>query len=300
MLKLKEKHVDNIVESIVNLLKNEHVRKSYTFDELEKLWYDYIKRVDPQEQKFKVTIERLLKRNYQEILDNIKKYPENYTNWTFRHDYWLGQYTEAETMFITKIYKQEGQIALDYAIERAGKSYKVIDYAFDVFNELVINALLAQTSRFSPNLVNTTENIIRMIIAIGLREGESIETLAERVQVKLGSDNINYRAQMIARSETIYASNAGAELGYLQSGVVEGKEWIAAMDNRTCDICSNMDGMKAYIGTSGWSKEGMNLEDVRSQFNLNFDYTNGEMPHAPIHPRCRCSIVPIFEMVTGE
>ncbi|GAJ11721.1 unnamed protein product, partial [marine sediment metagenome] len=131
-------------------------------------------------------------------------------------------------------------------------------------------------------------------IANGLELGESIDKLRKRVIGRLGPDYIKNRAEMIARSETIYASNAGAELGYMQSGVVEGKKWLTAVDERTCNLCLDMDGRTAILGST------FDIESLKEDYGWEFDYSKGEMPHPPLHPRCRCTIIPIVKMVTKK
>lgn len=43
----------------------------------------------------------------------------------------------------------------------------------------------------------------------------------------------NYRAELIARTETARAANVGSMVGAMSTGLVTVKEWIAAKDNRT-------------------------------------------------------------------
>jgi len=95
---------------------------------------------------------------------------------------------------------------------------------------------------------------------------------------------------MIARTETIRASNFGAEEAYIQSGVVEGKEWLTAFDERTCTSCEEMGGKTS--GKPRTAKLGQSF-DV-SDIDMNFDYTEGEMPYPPLHPSCRCSLIAIL------
>ncbi|GAJ24835.1 unnamed protein product, partial [marine sediment metagenome] len=193
---------------------------------------------------------------------------------------------EAEAKFIVKLYKQEGQKAIDLALKLSRKSYYKaeeipITIAFDVYNPEVTETLVAQTTRFPAGVVGTSEEIIRKEIANGLELGESIDKLRKRVTGRLGPTYIKNRAEMIARSETIYASNAGAELGYMQSGVVEGKKWLTAVDERTCNLCLDMDGRTAILGST------FDIESLKEDYGWKFDYSEGEMPFPPLHPRCR-------------
>lgn len=305
MLKLTEATIDIIADNIADYIKSQGKSLPKTpkvgggsneNENLEQLWYNYIKRVDPHEKKYIVIINSMLTKQAREIIGNIKKYPNSYKKWTFNKRKWLGLFADAEAKFIVKLIKQEGQKAIDLALRMSRKSfYKAEDMplsiAFDVFNPEVTDALISQTTRFPAGVVGTSEEIIRATINEGLELGENIVKLRKRVEERLGSTYIKNRAEMIARSETIYASNAGAELGYMQSGVVEGKKWLTAIDERTCDLCLDMDGRTALLQTS------FDIDSLKADYGWKFDYTEGEMPHPPLHPRCRCTIIPIVETV---
>jgi len=271
MLNLNKIDIDKIADDILYFIKG-----------IEGLWYDYIKRIDPHEKKYIDILKKELKRHYQEVFDNIDKYPDNTDEWTFDRKYWEIHFAEIESKFITALIKQEGQRAFDYALNLARKD---IEPSFDIYSPEVTNALIGQTSRFSTQLVNTSENEIRTAIAAGLEKGETYDDLALRVQKLLGADAIKGRAELIARTETVFASASGAELGYLQSGVVEGKEWMTAEDERTCEFCMEMNGRTAPLG------ESFDVNDI----NLNFDYSAGAMPHPPLHCKCRCVLLPIIK-----
>ena len=310
MLKISDDTIEIIADNIVDLIKLGRLLKRdaeggdgwQSKENLEVLWHDYIKRVDPHEKKYIVIINSMLTKQAKEVFDKIKRYPNNYKKWMFDRKKWLREFAEAEAKFITKLIKQEGQKAIDLALKLSRKSYYKaeeipITIAFDVYNPEVTEELLKQTTRFPAGVVGTSEEIIRREIANGLELGESIDKLRKRVTERLGPTYIKNRAEMIARSETIYASNAGSELGYMQSGVVEGKKWLTALDERTCFPCTDMNNMTAPLGQPTWEKEGLNIGEVQGKYGLDFDYTEGAMPHPPLHPRCRCTIIPIVERV---
>jgi len=310
MLKISDETIEIISDGIVDLIRQGRLLKDTAEggggwqgkENLEVLWHNYIKRVDPHEKKYIGITNSMLTRQAKEVFDKIKKYPNNYNKWMFDRKKWLREFTEAEAKFIVKLYKQEGQKAIDLALKLSRKSYYKaeeipISIAFDVYNPEVTSELLRQTRRFPAGVVGTSEEIIRREIANGLELGESIDKLRKRVTERLGPTYIKNRAEMIARSETIYASNAGAELGYMQSGVVEGKKWLTAIDERTCFPCTDMNNMTAPLGQPTWEKEGLNIGEVQGKYGLDFDYTEGAMPFPPLHPRCRCTIIPIVERV---
>lgn len=304
MLKLSDDAIERIADEIASRMKNRWQTKDGWETGTpghEKFWNDYIKRIDPHEKQYKETIRKLLQKQADEVFENIKEYPNSPIMWQFNRVKSFRELAEAEAKFITNLYEQEGQVAIDLVLDLASKAYNLkpeVGIEFDVENPLVIEELLKQIRRFPAGVIGTTEEEIREAIAIGIKEGETLDQIADRVEAKLGSTHILNRAELIARTEAIYAANAGAEQGYIQSGVVEGKQWLIAWDERTCDICLDMEGMTAPLGQSLWEKEGLTLGDVQARYNLDFDYTEGEMPHPPIHPRCRCVLIPILKEIS--
>lgn len=101
---------------------------------------------------------------------------------------------------------------------------------------------------------------------------ERAERAAERYAERLH----RYRARLIARTETLRASNTGryatfdqaADAGYVsrQTAVVE---WLTAEDERVCPTCAPMDGTTTPLDKPFLTGLGSYL-------------------HPPIHPACRC------------
>lgn len=102
-------------------------------------------------------------------------------------------------------------------------------------------------------------------LAEGFEVGERMPELRNRVQNVFEKATRN-RAQLIARTETIMASNEGALYGYEEVGVVEKAEFYAALDERTCDDCMALHGEKYPL------KEAHGM--------------------IPVHPACRCTWIP--------
>lgn len=99
------------------------------------------------------------------------------------------------------------------------------------------------------------------------------------------SRQLKYRAEMIARTETIRAANAGQieawrqaqQQGYLAATVRQ--QWIYTKDERTCDICPQI----ADMNPGGVAIGGM----FQSPVGL------VKMPPDP-HPQCRCALGLVF------
>jgi len=84
----------------------------------------------------------------------------------------------------------------------------------------------------------TTMDAIRKALADGFAEGESIQQLTKRIEGYF-TENTKYRAEMVARTEVISASNEGALHRYELEGI-EKSEWYAAPDS--CEVCQVEDG----------------------------------------------------------
>lgn len=98
--------------------------------------------------------------------------------------------------------------------------------------------------------------------------GATLEKAVEKYSTRLR----NYRARMIARTETIAASNEGQRQLWVQArnqGLLtnEIRVWIFTGDARSCTVCEQLSGAVAEI-------DGV---------------FPGELSGPPAHPNCRCS-----------
>ena len=90
------------------------------------------------------------------------------------------------------------------------------------------------------------------------------------------ADNYGFsdeRAETIARTETAKADVTGNLEGYAASGVVEGKEWTISQDEY-CDECQGLDGVAVPL-------------------DQEFPDDGGWGP--PLHPNCRCDVLPVLD-----
>lgn len=118
-------------------------------------------------------------------------------------------------------------------------------YVFDVHDPKVTDAIAGRTVR----IVGTNETTRQQVadtIAQGEAEGETIPQLAERVGhvFDVASDS---RAEMIARTETIGGANEGSMLSAQQSGIVSGKTWLSAQDDRVRETHAEADGQTVAL-----------------------------------------------------
>lgn len=103
------------------------------------------------------------------------------------------------------------------------------------------------------------------------------------------------RAAMLARTGTIWAMNEGAQQRYDAAGVAA-MSWWTVSDDARCPWCARMHG-RTVRTNSPFRKRG---EPLPARFPLaggGFRTRHLKMPfeiqHPPLHPNCRCTVIPI-------
>lgn len=152
--------------------------------------------------------------------------------------------------------------------------------------------LESYTLRFADTLQATTKDTLRDLLSQGQADGWSISKLTDELKaVYDGWDKS--RAEMIARTETIRSSNAGAEVAFAGAGVDQ-KEWFTAEDEMVCPFCGEMhEQRKGTEATYFQLGDAMTVDVDGTQQVLRFDYEDVRYP--PLHPNCRCTLLPVVE-----
>lgn len=152
---------------------------------------------------------------------------------------------------------------------------------FDVHDPNVIRAMERQAQRFAEEVNQTTWNSLRASIAEGIAEGEDIDAIADRV-LKVMQDRIRSSKEVIARTEVTTSATTGTLASWDQSGVVVGKQWLAALDDRT---------RKTHVEAHG---QIVGLDD---DFHVGSAVGPGpgNMGSARESINCRCSMAPVVD-----
>jgi len=101
----------------------------------------------------------------------------------------------------------------------------------DLFSYVLIRYLETKgLAQLAGDITDTTKEQIRKFLIQGQKEGL---TMPEIIALLKTAGITNYRAELIARTETARAANLGSMIGALSTGLVTNKEWIAAKDART-------------------------------------------------------------------
>ena len=109
----------------------------------------------------------------------------------------------------------------------------------------------------------------------GFIEGKGIIDIKKDIANSL--DISIKRAELIARTEMQRAGNGGRLKSYKDSGV-EKVQWLAMIDDRTSDICKNLNSDIVKVGSL--FKTIVNGKQIAVQ-------------HPPAHPNCRSTIIAV-------
>lgn len=160
------------------------------------------------------------------------------------------------------------------------------DTSFEMRNPLVQDFMSAFEEQDLVGVNRTTADEIRATLLDGMKAGEGIAQLKKRVG-DVFDDLKGYRAERIARTEVVGASNAANVAAYQISGLVDGKEWLAVPDDRTRETHAEMDGEVVGISDdfrspAGYTAQGPGLFGV---------------PEEDIN--CRCTVIPKLNEKAG-
>ena len=166
---------------------------------------------------------------------------------------------------------------VERAWKRGGAS---ITGSFDLDEPAVAEALRDRIEELAGQVTATTEQVLRsQVLAHGVAEGESIPELRARIQ-RVFANLSDYRATMIARTETVGGYNAASFLAALDAGATR-KTWLATADQRTRETHRQANGTSAAM-------------------NKRFTLTKSRWPADPSAPaaqsiQCRCALTFEFE-----
>lgn len=278
---LTEKKIEHDLFRLANLLVREKHKKKEKTEESrmslippemhESFWKQMVAKTDVYEDKMKEMLRRVFDDQETEVISRLEA----------KRDF-LGR-TKALNVFPPMAEEIKRWLGVFSPFIRE----VVIDKGREIFGLLGVGGpeLDLSTSRATRFLMTdglvfvkqcneTTRDKLRKSLAEGLEKKESIPQLKKRIEA-IFVEARGRRAELIARTEVLSASNFATVEAYMQSDVVKGKQWLVAYDERTCEHCIAMEGQ---------------VVDKNKNFVSN---TLGiEVWKPPLHPGCRCTETP--------
>lgn len=173
--------------------------------------------------------------------------------------------------------------ALLHAVNKAESiDYEDIDDYIDMNLPHIVEWLETYTFKFAQEVSKTTIEMLRRELQQALENGEGIDSIMERVANIFHISSDGWRAERIARTETIRSANFGSMEGYRQAGIRK-KEWITALDERTREAHARADGQVV----------GIDDTFIVGGEPLRFPGDPTGSPENTIN--CRCTVAPVVE-----
>lgn len=132
---------------------------------------------------------------------------------------------------------------------------------------------------------DTTKTQLERMIGDAVTDELKPRELAGKIAEKLGGESMMSRATAIVRTETTNAFNAGhtASMGPLaQAGLIEGKEWLAVIDDNTRLTHADATGQQVAYN------QPFNLGGYEAE------YPGDEMLPAEERCNCRCAVFSVY------
>lgn len=170
--------------------------------------------------------------------------------------------------------------------EEAGNetfSMMEVDMLMDMDKEDVKKFIDVNSKKFASSVNDTTNVMLKKELVEGFAAGEKMPEIKKRI-AGVFKGSIETRAEMIARTETLRYNAHATEQAFIDSGIVEGKQWIA--NPNACPQCADLAGTTIGLGKKFLDKGGMINEVV-------FDYEDIVAP--PLHVNCECDLIPIYK-----
>jgi HK97 family phage portal protein len=215
-----------------------------------------------------------------EIFRQNKSLTKTFASWLFDQKESKARLLKVLTPISYAFMKEQSKLAFDIAGDN--------ETQFEI-DASVRDYVTERIDRFADTVNDETIKQIEGTLAQGMEQGESVYKLKKRIS-EVYTEAKGYRAERIARTEAIASSNESANQSYRQSPLVNGKEWLTEPD--ACEFCIPMNGK--IVGLSeNFSELNQTLEGVDGGI-MTTDYT--EIVHPPLHPNCRCTILPVADI----
>lgn len=180
---------------------------------------------------------------------------------------------------VLELANESGAVALLFAGEEELKFERA---------QALTDAIHASIQRMAAHYNADTLKALADTLAEGTLNGESLSKLKKRVEA-VYQDAKGYRAERVARYETVKGSNAATEAAYRQTGYVTHKKWYT--NPGACEYCRAMDGKTVALGKSFIEIGDSVAGDEGGEYAVAYD----TVLFPPLHPNCRCTIIPVID-----
>lgn len=133
------------------------------------------------------------------------------------------------------------------------------------FDRRVIKTLQDKSYFYLDKYVNGQQKDLLETLQIGISQGDTPKTIAN--EIKENFRMTSWKSEQIARTEVVRTHNQSTLMAIRQGGITKEVKWLTSRRENICKVCKPLHGRI------------FNIDDPN-------------MPIAPKHPNCNCSVVP--------
>jgi HK97 family phage portal protein len=302
--KIKSKVAQEIKDEVVSMFsktlnktektkKDENTpRSSVTQEQAETFWKAMVAKGTNFEKRYRAEIDKIFQRQEKETITRLDKVAKGLEGSDIsRVLISVTAENKLAAQILVPIVKQILQEQGDDTLDFLGFEEQAFDLASATMREFTRSGALKGIS----NMNKTTKSKLQKQLQEAVKNNEAIPDIKKRIR-NVFTAATAARAEKIARTEVFKASNAATLEGYKQSGVVRGKEWFTALDERVCEWCSPMHG-KVKALDSNYFHQG---ESFVGKDGHTINFTLDDVGTPPLHPNCRCTLLPITVSAAGR
>lgn len=237
------------------------VAKEFSEEQKEIRWRLYADKAEDDELRFRKVFKRLWFEQRSEVIEAWEKIPD--LDQIFDEEAIADTWDASLNPLIEQLFEEAFElVTTGGALSPAHRSKQE-----GLLSEEALEWIAIRSLKLAKMVNGTTKEELRAVLAEGYEAGESAPELTRRIR-RYYRDGYERRANLVARTEVIAASNEGALQGYESEGITKA-EFYAALDERTCDECMDYHG---------------NEYPIMEAHGL-----------IPVHPQCRCTFIPIVD-----
>jgi HK97 family phage portal protein len=248
-----------------------HHKSQHAYYTDEQVWKYYEKQihiVDVIEERFENSVTQYLTELEAKVLRNLDSELENNKSVVYKALYDESDEISRAMIDFTPLLMEQAVAAGQQAFNLIGKDDP---YLATNMREFVKDSV----RKFAKSMLDTDQDRLSNIISDGINDGKSVPQIKGDIQEAFSSIKKN-QAKVITRTEVLRTSNVATLDAYKESGVVEGKQWLTAPGaDPNCEV---------YGGKI------VGLDD--KFYGTKSEFEDG---NPPIHPNCRCILLPVLE-----
>ncbi len=188
----------------------------------------------------------------------------------------LTKLTRRQQTEINSTLKKAGKQAYSFYVDEFSNNFGIDLHTISMQNvEQLANTAWAGSKNWSDRIWSDRTKLgyaLEDTLKTGLAEGKALQKIARDIRIKFKTSN--YNAMRLVRTETTHVHEQSALKFYKDTGVKK-YEFMAYIDERTSEICTDLNGKR------------FDIEDAEVGVN-----------YPPMHPNCRSTTAPVVDKDT--